>query len=69
MLSENERTVAGPTALSGSDEALTDRFAAVLGQLRSAVEATDDDAVVGSDSDQWARRLARSSGSTHRGST
>jgi len=59
MLSENERTIAGSTALSGSGEALTDRFGAVLGQLRSAVDATDDDAVVGSDSDQWARRLAR----------
>ena len=59
MLSGDERLPAGPTELFGSDDVLAGRFADVLAQLRGAVDATNDDAILNTDAEQWSRRLAR----------
>ena len=58
MLSGDERLIVGSTELFGSDDLLASRLAEVLAELRIAVDATDDDAVLSSDAEQWARRLA-----------
>ncbi len=57
MLSGDERLIAGPTELFGSDGVLAGRFADVLAQLQGAVDATGDDAILDIDAEQWSQRL------------